>query len=116
MEVNKFYMDEMEKEKSPKTKALIIPKHKYDPNSQEMKLFVNTPLIARKTSKNLSIMNNQMGKITKINRETKEITVKMDDLIEVLLIKFDEFNILFYVAYCLTIFKSLESTIGSLVN
>jgi len=110
MEVNKHYMDENEKEKANKTKALIIPKHKYDPNSQEMKLFVNTPLIARKTSKNLNIMNNQMGKITKINTQAKEITVKMDDLADVLLIKFDEFNLLFYVAYCLTIFKCQGET------
>ena len=51
------------KKRAPKTKALVIPKHKYDPNSQEMKLFVNTPLIARKTSKILNIMNNQMGKL-----------------------------------------------------
>ena len=91
-----MYMDLAETEKAPKTKALIISKHKYDPNSQEMKLFVNTPLIARKTSKNLNIMNNQRGKITKINTDTKEITVKMDDLIEVLLIKFDEINMMFY--------------------
>ena len=75
-----------------------------------MKLFVNTPLIARKTSKNLNIMNNQMGKITKINTETKEITVKMDDLADVLLIKFDEFNLMFYPAYCLTIFKCQGET------
>ena len=99
-------MDEVEKEKANKIKPLIISKHKYDPNSQEMKLFVNTPLIARKTSKKLSIMNNQTGKITKITTQTTEITVKMDDLAEVFIIKIDEFNILFYVAYCITIHRA----------
>ena len=75
-----------------------------------MKLFVNTPIIARKTSKILNIMNNQTGKITKINTETKEITVKMEDLADVFTIKYDEFNILFHIAYCLTIFKSQGAT------
>jgi ATP-dependent exoDNAse (exonuclease V) alpha subunit len=103
-------MDLAEKEKASKIKPLIIKKLKYDANSQDMKLFVNTPIIARKTSKNLNILNNQTGKITKINIEEKEITIKMEDLTEVLLIKFDEFNILFHVAFCITIYKSQGQT------
>ena len=75
-----------------------------------MKLFVNTPIIARKTSKNLNIMNNQMGKITKINIEEKEITIKMEDFTEVFIINFDEFNIMFHVAFCITIYKSQGAT------
>ena len=70
MEVNKFYMNLAEKKKASKIKPLLIPKLKYDANSQDMKLFVNTPIIARKTSKNLNILNNQTGKITKINTDT----------------------------------------------
>jgi ATP-dependent exoDNAse (exonuclease V) alpha subunit len=108
MEINDFYMDLAENEN--KHKALIIPKLNYDPNSQVAKLLPNTPIIARITNKKSGIMNNEMGKVTKIDRMTEMISVKMEDHVDLFFIPFADFNKMYHVAYCITCHKCQGAT------
>ena len=111
MSINKKLMDEAEKEKAGKHKALLLEALSYDPNSQAVKLLPNTPIIARVKNGSFNLVNNQMGKVTKIDWENETVNIKMEgEKTEVIFVNFDEFTKLFYVAYCITIHKSQGQT------
>ena len=75
----------------------------YDGNSQNVKLIAGTPVIARMNNREHDVVNNQTFVITKVNFSNS--TIELTDEGEDLIINFDEFSRLFYVAYCLTIHK-----------
>ena len=82
-------------------KYLELQKLKYDDNSQNVKIIPNTPIIARKNSKELDIFNNEMFIIKNIQYEKQNIIISDGDD-KVIDIHFDDFQKLFYVAYAIT--------------
>ena len=110
MLVNRTMMDKFVKEK--KLKPLKLEQLVYDKNSQDVKLLPGMPVIARINSKGLGFVNNQSFTIKKIDQVAKVITLKdmSDFLIE---IKIDQFQQMFYVAFCTTVHKSQGETYNS---
>lgn len=99
IKVNAYWMV-----KEAKTnKHLLIDKHKYDPNSQDMLICVGAPIIARVTDSELEIANNEEFIVEKI----KKNVIILDNGLEV---HKTDFNKYFYPAYCITIHKSQGST------
>ena len=86
---------------------LRLPKLEYDKNSLSVELLAGMPIIARVSAKNLDICNNELFTITKI---TKEFTFIQDEFEKSIEIPIDKFQKLFYVAYCITVYKSQGST------
>jgi ATP-dependent exoDNAse (exonuclease V) alpha subunit len=83
-----------------------IEKLSYDENSQDYKLMVGMPLIARINKKSINIVNNEVFEVSKINNnsiivknEMKEIEINICDI-----------NRTFNIAYCTTIHKSQGQT------
>ena len=97
--VNEYWM----KKEALTTKHLVIPGHKFDPNSQDMKICINTPIIARVSDAELEIANNETFVV-------KDIKKNIIVLCNGLQIDKKDFNKYFYVAYCLTIHKSQGCT------
>jgi ATP-dependent exoDNAse (exonuclease V) alpha subunit len=77
-----------------------------NPNSQDVELLENMPIIAMKTDLKIDIVNNEIFTIKSIYRDVIEITNE-NKTIE---INSKDFQDLFYVAYCITIHKSQGST------
>jgi hypothetical protein len=115
-QVNTMMMDMTEKkihktcsEKKVKIiRALELKAHPNDPNSQDVKLFVGTPVIARMNNKSLEFVNNEEYTITKIIDD--EIHLKNDTAS--IIIDVSKFQKLFYVAYCITTHKSQGMSIN----
>ena len=93
------------KEKALKLKALT-----YDDNSQDVKLIKGMPIIARVNKLNLDIANNEEFTIKEIDF-FNEIIIITDEFNKEIEIKHDEFQKLFYVAFCITTHKSQGATI-----
>jgi 5-methylcytosine-specific restriction protein A len=87
-----------------KKEGLKFNKLAYDDNSQDVELFANMPIISRKNSKDLNIVNNETFTIKAIMQNKKIIVIEADKRIQE--IKFDDFQKMFYVAYCITVHKS----------
>jgi hypothetical protein len=85
-------------------KPLKLNKLEYDPNSQDVQLVSGMPIIARKNSKELNIANNETFVISEIRHTKKVIIIEEDG--RTMEIKFDDFQHMFYVAFCITIHKS----------
>jgi ATP-dependent exoDNAse (exonuclease V) alpha subunit len=100
-EINHEVMEKVIKQK--KKKYLELKSLPYDGNSQNVKLIAGTPVIARMNNREHDVVNNQTFVITKVNFSNS--TIELTDEGEDLIINFDEFSRLFYVAYCLTIHK-----------
>ena len=96
--VNKMWMDKM----SIGKKYIMVPKLAYDSNSQDMKICVGTPVIARVNNGELWA-NNDTFNVVSIK---KGIELDSGDVIAK-----EEFARLFNVAYCLTCHKSQGETI-----
>ena len=78
-----------------------------NPNSQDIELLKNMPIIAIKTDSKFNIVNNEMFTIKSICRGIIEIENELKGVIE---IPVDKFQHLFFIAYAITIHKSQGST------
>jgi hypothetical protein len=105
LEVNKTMMEKAVKANKKIKKVLELSKLSYDPNSQDVYLLSGMPIIARKNSKDLDIFNNETFMIKEI-RHTKSIIIIEDEDQKKIEINFEDFQYLFYVAYCITVYKS----------
>ena len=83
-----------------------IEKLHYDDNSQSYKLCEGTPLIARINLKTLSIFNNEIYRVEKINQNSIIVKNEMNE------VEIDIKNIsrTFNIAYCITTHKSQGQT------
>ena len=99
--MSKFIEDKEKKTKSKQT-PLKLEKLIYDNNSQDM------PIIARKNNKELDISNNDTFIIKKIDIKKQMILIMDDD--KEIDFPIDEFQKLFYIAFCITTHKSQGST------
>ena len=110
--VNKYMMSKFIEDKERKTKSKQTPlklnKLVYDNNSQDVTLLKDMPIIARKNSKELGIANNDTFTIKKIDNK-KQIIIITDDEKDID-IKIEEFQKMFYIAFCITTHKSQGST------
>jgi hypothetical protein len=110
-QVNTTMMDQMAKRAiKNKLKPLELEALDYDDNSQNVKLVANTPIIARKKCKDLDICNNETFVIAQVQHKTKIIKIKEEGSDRKLDIPFDDFQKMFYPAYCITIHKSQGCT------
>jgi hypothetical protein len=108
IEINQMMMEKflkMQNERRP----LILPKRKNDPNSQEVKLCKNMPIIARSTNMKLDILNNSMFTIHKIFKDDEIIQI-VDESHVPMDIPINRFQNLFQVAFCITTHKSQGQT------
>ena len=112
IEINKNMMESQYQIKKTKAKkepnCLNLPALDYDPNSQDVKLIVGTPIIARKNCVQMEIANNETFDIIAIKHKIKIVTIS--DGSRDLEIKFDDFNKLFNPAYAITCHKSQGTT------
>ena len=120
----------MLKNRGGKNKYITLNKLKYDENSQDVYLFVGLPIIGTHNNKKLNIVNNQNYRILKVTtdviiigdkvmeesyilakkkaEQSKKSFIMPDDIIK---IKTELFQRLFYPAYSFTIHKSQGQTI-----
>jgi ATP-dependent exoDNAse (exonuclease V) alpha subunit len=111
MQINEYWMNQaIKKSKKSIDSILTFKKLEYDNNSQDVSLLAGMPIIARKNSKSLNICNNDTFKIKQIN--TKSKTIVITDVDKEQTINFDDFQKMFYVAYCITTHKSQGMTIN----
>ena len=89
--------------------GLFLEKFEYDDNSQDVYLLKGMPIIARKNCKELDIFNNETFIIKEIQYDRNNIVIIDDDDV-MNNIPFNKFQLLFYVAYAITIYKSQGST------
>jgi len=97
--------------------GLFLEKRPYDPNSQDVTLFVGMPVISRKTAtKNAEeeeeghlVANNEMFTIIEINKNSIMLRSQADEN-KIVKNNVKSFQMNFYVAYAMTIHKSQGST------
>ena len=94
--------------KKKKLSPLRLPKLPYDKNSQAVELLAGMPIIARVSDKDLEVMNNESFVIKMINKKKSEI-VLADEEREVV-VPIDDFQKVFYVAFCITVHRSQGDT------
>jgi hypothetical protein len=94
-----------QKKKAPPTPVILKCKEG-DEMGQDVKLLKGMPIIARKTTEKYDIMNNETFNIYDINKETFKIIVHQSPIE----ISIKEFQELFNVAFCMTVFKSQGQT------
>jgi ATP-dependent exoDNAse (exonuclease V) alpha subunit len=90
-----------------KLKTVSLLKYKFDGNSQDITVCSGMPIIARKTTDEYSIMNNETFTICKVDDEY--ITIS-DTTRSPLQIPVKDFTRLFHLAYCITVHKSQGET------
>jgi ATP-dependent exoDNAse (exonuclease V) alpha subunit len=88
-------------------KTAELKKYKFDGNSQDITVVAGMPIIARKTTATLDILNNETFKINKV--ESMTITIENFEGTKTQ-IKKEDFTRLFHLAYCLTVHKSQGET------
>ena len=87
--------------KKAKTKNYIeLQKLPYDENSQDVKLVNKTPLIGKVNNSKLGIINNERYAISKVDINSRHITIKNDR--NEFVIGADEFQKLFRIGYAFT--------------
>jgi 5-methylcytosine-specific restriction protein A len=96
--------------KAPRN-AMKTTKLDYDPNSQDMKIYKGLPIIARVNNKTYNIANNETFTVKFIDTKTKEVHI-IDDKNEIK-VPLNDFNKLFYPAYCFTTHKAQGTTINT---
>jgi hypothetical protein len=102
---NHFMMEQAVKyAKRTGKKPLPFSKLEYDPNSQDVELVSGMPIIARKNSKEHNIANNETFTISQIRHKDKIIIIEQEG--NTMKIQFDDFQRMFYLAYCITVHKS----------
>jgi ATP-dependent exoDNAse (exonuclease V) alpha subunit len=80
----------------------------YDANTQDIEVYKGTPLIARKTTNSLKIVNNETFVISKITKKIIKVRNEKKGVIE---IPYADFQKMFYVAYAITSHKAQGITI-----
>ena len=93
---------------SSSVKPLFLPKQKCDNNSQDIKLFAGMPIISKINDEAAEICNNETFSIKSMNNENEWIIIT-DNEFEID-IPFEEFQKMFYPAYCITCHKSQGQT------
>jgi ATP-dependent exoDNAse (exonuclease V) alpha subunit len=88
--------------KRKKKAGLTLSKLSYDKNSQDVRLLAGMPIISRVSNKDYDIMNNETFTI----KEIKSATLIIGDDEKEIEIPHDKFQQLFYVAFCITVYKS----------
>jgi ATP-dependent exoDNAse (exonuclease V) alpha subunit len=106
--VNTQHMNKMVKEKH-KQLPFELPKLPWDGNSQNVKLLSGMPIIARVDRDSLNICNNDMFVIEEIQYSTATTEILSEDN-KTIKIPFNEFQKLFYIAFCITTHESQGST------
>ena len=97
-------MDAVEaNKKGKKQKVVHLKAYVFDERSQDVSLLPNMPIIARMTSDEYNIMNNEMFMITKVSEEWITMTSSENDSIACMSIPTSEFTKHFNIAYCITI-------------
>ena len=89
-----------EAQKYKKTK-IYVEKNVNDPNSQDMKVFPNLPIICKVNSKEHDIVNNEQFIVKKLDNKFNNILVSNEEKELILSVK--EFGEMMYPAYCITI-------------
>jgi len=113
IEINKIMMSKFVK--LSKNKPYNISKLKnskgefYDDNSQDVQLLINTPIISRVNNKKLNIVNNDMFDIIDIDIKNNILKIGSEGKNQE--VPLNEFQKLFYVAYCITNHKAQGATI-----
>lgn len=125
MEINAKYMDKY------KTKDSIkLNKITHDPNSQDVYIYKNLPIMSTKTNEKMNLIKNKQYQIIEIDNEIiiigdKECIRKYDEAKqqatkshkkfiisdECIIIKINDFQKFFYPSYCITCHKSQGQTI-----
>lgn len=105
IEINKICMNN-EKTKYHK-KKIIIGKNKFDPNSQEITVFPNLPIISKINDKKIDIVNNEQFIVEKIS---KLGTIIVKNELKTIELNEKDFAHIFYPAYCITIYASQGQT------
>ena len=95
--------------KRKKQKPLELPKQKYDHDFQDVRLLTRTPIIARLNNKKNWIYNSDMFTIKSIDRIKSSSTIT-DDSDKIVEIRTEMFQILFCIAFCITVHRSQGST------
>jgi DNA replication protein DnaC len=94
--------------KKAKEANIKIPANKNDPNSQDMVLFKNVPVISHRNDAEFEIANNDTFTVKKIDKVKQVITiVEGNTTIEM---PVEAFSRIFYLAYCITAHKSQGTT------
>ena len=90
-----------------KKNIIKLEKNPYDPHSQDVTLCCKMPVISKVNSKDLNIVNNETFTIQKI----KEDMIYMSNNNKKLEIHKDDFQNIFYLAYCITIHSDQGETV-----
>lgn len=106
--VNAVCMKKWINEKNPDV-VVHVAKNKDDKQSQDMVLSVNMPLIASQSNMNIGIINNETFVIKEIDEEQMKV---INDLGEMLTIKYNDINKNFYPAFAITCHKAQGDTIN----
>ena len=96
--------------KGKKQKVVSLKAYVYDENSQDVSLLPLMPVIARMTSDEYNIMNNETFTIKKVSEEFITLTSADKDSIACMDIPTDMFVQLFHIAFCITCHKSQGET------
>ena len=112
IQINKTCMNRaQEKNKKLKGKELFLPKHPFSKLSQDVYLYLKTPIIAIKNKKTFNIVNSEQFIITEIDKINGFIYAENDYKKDVK-IPINKFQQMFHVAYCITSHKSQGQTIN----
>lgn len=95
------------KNKKKQPTPLKLSKLEFDNNSQDVLLLPNMPIIARVNHKPYQIANNETFTIVSIG---DKIVVKSDSTGQQITVQLNEFQKLFYIAFCITVHKSQGCT------
>ena len=113
--MKKYIEIKMKKAKEAKRRLpvpIILKVNEKDEHSQEVKLLKGMPIIARKTCDKLDIMNNETFTIIDVNDKYFKI-ITNDTPIE---IELKQFQDLFHLAFCMTVYKSQGQTFKEAYN
>jgi ATP-dependent exoDNAse (exonuclease V) alpha subunit len=107
-EVNEIMMKQVWDKRG--RKGLLIPALPYDKMSQEVRLNVSVPVISKMNIKEVNMVNNERFEIMKISKTNNSITMQNER--KEIIVKINEFQKLFRVAYCTTIHSVQGMSIG----
>ena len=98
------------KNKKKQPTPIQLSKLDFDNNSQDVTLLPNMPIIARINSKPLEIANNETFIIKSFTKDNQQVIIQSDATQKEIKINLNDFQKLFYVAFCITVHKSQGAT------
>ena len=101
--------DKYERDSYKNGVCIKLVKNKCDTHSQDVILLKDTPIISHRNCKQIDIVNNETFIIIELSNKEGTIKIK-NEFNKELTVSKDEFQNLFYVAYCITIHSSQGST------